>query len=115
MRVELSIFFKYILDIGSNQKTFYIKTTLVGMKGWSPFYFDGGFLIYTIMTYKFYDQMGSEMEVFKNYEKEKITIYLQGDGIQSIDLDLEDVEDLIFVLEKLTNKNTITWKTLSNN
>ena len=67
------------------------------------------------MTYKFYYQMGSEKEVFKNYEKDKITIYLQGDGIQSIDLDLEDVEDLIFVLEKLTNKNTIKWKTLSNN
>jgi hypothetical protein len=83
------------------------------MKGWSPFYFDGGFLIYTIMTYKFYDHDGNSLEVYKNYQNETIVIELE--ELNRIELDYNDIEDLIFTLNKLTNNQNFLWKTLSNN
>jgi hypothetical protein len=39
------------------------------MKGWSPFYFDGGFLIYTIMNY-FEKEL--EIQIKKNNELKKL-------------------------------------------
>ena len=56
------------------------------------------------MTYKFYDENGNSLELIKNYQDETIVIELDGESHQSIHLTKNDVEDLIFVLNKLTNK-----------
>ena len=72
--------------------------------------FDGGFLIYEIMTYKIYDDENNSIEVYKNYGKEKIIIQFDGYNFNSIELDNEDVEDLIFILNKLINKKDFLWK-----
>ena len=65
------------------------------------------------MTYKFYDESGNSLEVYKNYQNETIVIEL--DELNSIEINNDDIQDLIFALNKLTNNQTILWKTLSNN
>jgi hypothetical protein len=71
------------------------------MLGWGTLHFIGGFFIYTIMTYKFYDDQGNEMEIFNKYHIQKITIDL---GRDFINLDFEDIDDLITILQTLKNK-----------
>ena len=62
------------------------------------------------MTYKIYDDENNSIEVYKNYGKEKIIIQFDGYNFNSIELDNEDVEDLIFILNKLINKKDFLWK-----
>jgi hypothetical protein len=62
------------------------------------------------MTYKLYDDENNSIEVYKNYENEKIIIQFDGYNFNSIELDNEDVEDLIFILNKLINKKDFLWK-----
>jgi hypothetical protein len=65
------------------------------------------------MTYKLYGENGGELEIYKNYKNETIIIEL--DEINKIELNQEDIQDLIFALNKLTNQNNFLWKALSNN
>ena len=62
------------------------------------------------MTYKLYDDENNSIEVYKNYQNEKIIIEFSGYNFNSFELDNEDVEDLIFILNKLTNKKDFLWK-----
>jgi hypothetical protein len=62
------------------------------------------------MTYKIYDDENNSIEVYKNYQNEKIIIEFSGYNFNSFELDNEDVEDLIFILNKLTNKKDFLWK-----
>ena len=62
------------------------------------------------MTYKLYDDENNSIEVYKNYENEKIIIEFSGYNFNSFELDNEDVEDLIFILNKLINKKDFLWK-----
>lgn len=65
------------------------------------------------MTYKFYDEEGNELEIYKNYTKNNFFLDLNG---QIIQLDDYDIEDLISVLNKLiNNKSNILWNHSLNN
>lgn len=83
------------------------------MLGCQPLHIDGGFLIYIIMTYKFYDENGNSLELYKKNQEKKIVIEL--DELNTFELNEDEIEDLIFALNKLTNKKTFVWKALSNN
>jgi hypothetical protein len=77
------------------------------MKGWSPFYFDGGFLIYTIMTYKFYGEDGTEMEITPDYETNGLIICIEGRFSQTtITLTDWDTNELVEVLNTFKKRQT---------
>lgn len=65
------------------------------------------------MTYKFYDENGNSLELYKKNQEKKIVIEL--DELNTFELNEDEIEDLIFALNKLTNKKTFVWKALSNN
>jgi len=70
------------------------------MLGCQPLHIDGGFLIYTIMTYKFYGKEGIAMEIIPDYETNGLILFVEGEHEQStITLTDWDTDELIEVLD----------------
>jgi len=76
--------------------------------------FDGGFLIYKIMTYKMYLEDNSEIEIWKNNNDNKFHIEISDYTLVSLKLEEHELEELISILLNFKKDNS-RWIHLSNN